>query len=541
MTFSRRQLLLVGTALAAGAAPGRNLGAALARWRPVRMPYDPAGLDARERQVMEKLVQASRLMGSIYWRQYDPGGLRLLRRTRDPELRRMLTIHGGRFDLLEHYEPFAGNEPLPPGRALYPPALTREKLDEHLKRHPEDRQAVYDPYTVVRWRNGRLVGIPYRQEYRQFLAPAARLLREAAALTGDAAFARFLRLRADALLTDDYYPSDLAWLDLRDPKIDVIFGPYETYIDELLGVKTAYGAAVLIRSERESRQLAVFQQHIPAIQEALPLAPEHLPSKRGHASPMLVADSPFRSGDQRHGYQAVAVNLPNDPRIHQEKGTKKTFYRNFMDARVEHVILPLARRLMHPDQAPKATGEGYFLGTLLHEMAHGLGPAFARVGGAQVDIREAIGPVYSALEEAKADVVGMFGLKWLADRGVLTARQLEESYASYLAGMLRSLRFGTAEAHGRAEMSEFNWLAARGAIARDAGGRYRVEPARLPEAVAALARELLEIEAAGDRARAEAFFARYDRMPPELAASLEAARDIPVDIDPVFSFPDRFQ
>ena len=248
-------------------------------------------------------------------------------------------------------------------------------------------------------------------------------------------------------------------------------------------------------------------------------------------------DAPYRAGDLRHGYQAVADNLPNDPRIHQEKGTKKIFFKNFMDARVTYVILPLAKKMMPPEQAAKATGEGYMAGTLLHEISHGLGPAFARRNGKQVDIREAIGPAYSGLEEAKADVVGMFGLRWLVDHGAMPKSNLEEYYASYVAGIFRTLRFGTGEAHGRAEMMEFNYLLNNHAL-RFGGGRYTVDYGRIPNVLAQLAKELLEMEATGDRARAEAWFARYDRMPADLTQALADTGDIPVDIDPVFSFKD---
>jgi hypothetical protein len=274
----------------------------------------------------------------------------------------------------------------------------------------------------------------------------------------------------------------------------------------------------------------------------LPLAAADLPSKRGKATPMEVMDAPFRAGDLRHGYQAVADNLPNDPRIHEQKGSKKIFFKNFMDARVNYVVLPIAKRLMRQDQAAKATGEGYLAAVLLHEISHGLGPAFARQSGKQVDIREAIGPVYSGLEEAKADVVGMFGLKWLVDHGALPKDRLEEYYDSYEAGIFRTLRFGTAEAHGRAEMMEFNYLSQEKAIVRDpASGRYVVDYARIPTAIAQLAKELLEIEATGDRARAESWFKKYDTMPPDLKAALDTTKDVPVDVDPVVSFPEQPQ
>jgi hypothetical protein len=409
-----------------------------------------------------------------------------------------------------------------------------------VQQHPESKAEIYSPYTVVVWRGKELVGVPYHVAYRAFLGPAARDLREAAALSADPAFAKFLRLRADALLNDDYYDSDLAWLDLKDPKFDVIFAPYETYLDSLLGVKTSYGTAVLIRDQAESRKLALYQKYVPEIQDALPLAPEDRPSKRGLATPMEVMDAPYRGGDLRHGYQAVADNLPNDPRIHEAKGSKKIFFKNFMDARVNYVILPVAKRVMRPDQAAKVTGEGYLASTLLHEICHGLGPAFARTAAGKTDIREAIGPPFSGLEEAKADAVGMFGLKWLVDHGALPKARLEEYYASYVGGLFRTVRFGAGEAHGRAEMMEFNYLTEQQAITRDpATGRYSIDYGKMPAAIEALSKELLEQEATGDRARAEAWFQKYDVVPDELKASLAKAADVPVDVDPVFSFPDK--
>jgi len=518
----------------------------LAKWRVARMPFRSAGLTPRQRKMVQKLVEACRYLDDIYWRQSDPDGLTLFHELEgnsnriDANVRRMLMINGSRFDLLRSNEPFVGMQPMQPGRGFYPPDLTRAQIEQYVQQHPESKAEIYSPYTLVRWRGKELAGVPYHVAYRSLLGPAARDLRAAAALSDDPTFANFLRLRADALLTDDYYQSDLAWLDLKDPKFDVIFAPYETYLDGLLGVKTSYGAAVLIRDQAESRKLALYQKFVPEIQDALPLAAEDRPSKRGLATPMEVMDAPFRGGDLRHGYQAVADNLPNDARIHEAKGTKKIFFKNFMDARVNYVILPVAKRVLRPDQAAKVTGEGYLAGTLLHEISHGLGPAFARTSAGKADIREAIGPTYSELEEAKADAVGMFGLKWLVDHGALPKSRLQEYYASYVGGLLRTVRFGTGEAHGRAEMMEFNYLTEQQAVARDsATGRYAIDYAKMPAALEALAKELLQQEATGDRARAEAWFKKYDLMPEELKASLQRAADVPVDIDPVFSFPDE--
>jgi hypothetical protein len=520
-----------------------DLDRRLAQFKRVQMPFDAAGLSPRERQLVNELVTANQAIERAYWRQSDPDGLALynaLEHDTSPlaaKVRRYLIINGSRFDLVDENKPFVGSTPMPPGHALYPADLTRAQIEAYVAAHPAKKADLYHGQTVVHRQGIDLIGRPYHDEFRAFVTPAADALRRAAALSGDPSFAAFLRLRADALLSDDYYKSDLAWLDLKDPKFDVIFAPYETYLDGLLGVKTSYGGAVLIRNEPESRKLAVYQQYVADLQDALPLPAADRPSVRGHATPMEVMDAPFRSGDLRHGYQAVADNLPNDARIHQEKGTKKIFFKNFMDARVREVILPLAARVLDPAQAQRASAEGYLAMTLMHEICHGLGPAFARRGGKSVDIREAIGGAFGALEEAKADVVGMFGLKWLVDRGVLQKDRLEEYYASYVAGIFRTVRFGTGEAHGRAEMMEFNVLAEHGAIVRS-GTRYRIDYAKIGPAIAAVAKELLEQEATGDRARAEAWLARYDKMPADLKTALAGAQNVPIDIDPVFAFPE---
>jgi hypothetical protein len=519
-----------------------NLDARLAQYKPVEMPFNPAGLTRREIKLVRKLAEAGQYLDDIYWRQSDPAALELyksLASRRDEhskKLRHLLKINASRFDLIDENRPFVGSSPMPPGRGFYPEGLTKEEIEAYVQQYPEKRAEIYSPTTIVERRGKELIGIPYHVAYKEFLEPAARSLREAAALSPDKAFAKFLRLRADALLTDDYYASDLAWVDLKDPKIDVIFAPYETFEDGLLGVKTAYGAAVMIRNEEESRKLAMFQKYIPDIQEALPLDKADLPSKRGQPTPMEVIDVPSHSGDLNHAYVAVADNLPNDARIKEQKGTKKLFFKNFMDARVNVVILPIARRLMRADQAAKASEEGYASDVMMHEICHGLGPAFSRVRGEKISIPQAMGPILGATEEAKADVVGLFALQWLMDHDAIQKSRAEEFYASYVAGIFRNVRYGTAEAHGKAEMMQFNYLAEKKAITFH-DGRYEVDFEKVPAAIASLAKELLEIEATGDSQRARALFERYGTMGSELRSALQQVKDVPVDVDPQFSFP----
>ncbi len=521
-----------------------------ARWKRVTMAYGKAGLSAREQQMIAKLADALRLMDTVYWHQSDLGGWAMYRVEANAVMKQLYEINGSRWDLADDNSPFVGEEPLVPGRELYPFGLTRAEIEQYAAKHPEEKAALYDPHTVirsapldlparlsqpvVRGTPDKLFIVPYHEAYAEWLKPMAEDLRAAAKLSPDPAFAHFLNLRATALLTDDYYASDIAWLDLKNPKVDLIFAPYEVYLDGLLGVKTSYGGAILIRNDAESRKLAMYQAQEAAMQQALPVPAEDKPSKEGQATPMEVVDSPLRAGDLHYGYQSVADNLPNDPRIHAEKGSKKMFFKNFMDARVNYVVLPVAQRLLTSEQAKDVSGEGFLTGVILHEISHGLGPAFAHVDGKQVDINEAIGPAYSGLEEAKADVTGIFLAKWLVDQKLLPASELNGIYASYVGGIFRSLRFGTAEAHGRAMMMEFNYLLEHKALNLGADGRYTIDYAAMPGAIAGLDEKLLLFEANGDRAGVEAWFAKYDVMASSLVQALDTTNDIPVDITPKF-------
>ncbi len=520
-----------------------DLAQQFAKFKSIKIPFDTKGLSAREKEMVDKLVDAAGLLDCIYWRQSDPEGLKLYlslansKSPRDQMLREYLKINGGSYDLIDDNKPFVGTQPMPPGRGFYPTDLTRSEFDAYVAAHPEQKAALYNGQTIVRRKGSALEAVPYHVAFREFLVPMAADLRAAAALSDDPAFAKFLRLRADALLSDDYYPSDIAWMDLENPKFDVVFAPYEVYLDGLLGVKTSYGASIMIRNDVESKKLAAFQKYVPDLQESLPLPHEDLPSERGQRSPMEVVDAIYRAGDLLHGYQAVADNLPNDPRIHQEKGSKKIFWKNFLDARVNFIILPLAERLLPTDQAKMVTGEGTLDFVILHEISHGLGPTYVHGSNGKLHIGEAIGPRYSALEESKADITGLLCVKWLVDHGQIPSGKLNEIYASFLGETFRTIRFGIAEAHGAGAMMELSYLTEQGAIRRNSStDRYEVDFAKMPAAIASLAKELLEQEATGDRARTEKWFIRYAVMPPQLSAALTKGSDIPVDVDPQFDF-----
>jgi hypothetical protein len=524
-----------------------DLAEQMAKFKPIHISFDSSALSKNEKKMVDKLVDAAGLLDCIYWRQSDPEGLKLYLSLADKHdheselLREYLKINGSRFDLIDDNKPFVGTEPAPPGRAFFPWGITKQEFDSYVAAHPDQKAALYNPWTVVVPDGANLKAVPYHTAYRQFLVPMARDLREASELTSDPAFANFIRLRAHALLTDDYFESDITWLDLKNPKFDIIFAPYEVYLDGLLGVKTSYGASIMIRNDAESKKLEIYQKYIPQLQRSLPLPAADLPSKRGKQSPMEVVDAIYRSGDLLHGYQAVADNLPNDPRIHVLKGSKKIFWKNFMDARVNNVIVPLVQHLLVPNQAAMVNGDGVMQFVILHEISHGLGPSYAKTSGGpaskKLGIGEAIGPEYSALEEAKADIVGMYCVYWLVQHGVIPKDKLDQAYAGYFGDQYRTIRFGIGEAHGKAAMMEISYLTEQGAIRRDpATGLYQVDFAKMPEAIDSLAKKLLDLEATGDRKGTEAWFKKYAVMPSELAAALAKSSDVPVDIDPTFDF-----
>jgi hypothetical protein len=524
-----------------------DLAQQVAKFKPIHITYDSSGLTTNEKKMVDKLVDAAGLLDCIYWRQSDPEGLKIylsLAGKHDHQselLRDYLKINGGRWDLINDNVPFLGTAPMPPGHAFFPWGITKQQFDSYVAAHPDQKAALYDPHTVVVRDGDSLKAVPYHTAYREFLIAMARDLREASELTPDPAFAKFLQLRAHALLTDNYFQSDIAWLDLKNPKFDIIFAPYEVYLDGLLGVKTSYGASIMIRNDAESEKLAIYRKYVPQLQESLPLPAADLPSKRGKQSPMEVVDAIYRSGDLLHGYQAVADNLPNDPRIHVLKGSKKIFWKNFMDARVRNVIVPLVQLLMVPDQAALVSGEGTLQFVILHEISHGLGPSYVQTSRGRntkkVGIGEAIGPQYSALEESKADVVGMRCVYWLVQHGVIPRDKLDGIYASYLGETFRTIRFGIAEAHGKGSMMELSYLTEQGAVRRDAKtGLYEADFSKMPGAFDSLAKKLLTLEATGDRAGTEAWFKKYAVMPPDLTTALAKCSAVPVDVDPTFDF-----
>jgi len=511
----------------------------LARYAPTEIRADLGALSAEDREVLALLVEASRWLDPVFLRQVWRGNPELAERIdgwRGGErgaAREYFQLNFGPWDRLDEMEPFLDAFEHPAGAGYYPPGATKGEIEAWIEAHPEDREAFTSTTTVIRREGDRLVAVPYSTAYREWLEPAARLLRQAAETTSNESLARFLATRADAFLSDDYYESDVAWMDLDAP-VEVTIGPYETYEDGLFGYKAAFESFVTVNLPEESAALARYKEELPWLERNLPIPEEHKNLGRGAESPIRVVDEVFTAGDARSGVMTLAYNLPNDERVREAKGSKKVLLRNVMRAKYDQVLEPIARRVLAAEELDDLSFDAYFNFILHHELAHGLGPGRITVDGRETEVRLELEDLYATLEEAKADVAGVYDVLALIDKGAMPEELRRTLPATYLAGLFRSARFGLHEAHGRGVVAQFNYLLDRGALAVGDDGRFRTVGERFPAAVRELLAEILMLQARGDYAGTEAFLDRWGRATPELEAAIGRLREVPVDIRPRF-------
>ena len=530
---------------APAAAPGHgerayDLAAQRAKIARIAMAPDTAFLNAEEREVVNLLIRAAELMNPIYLRQRsldNPAVRTAIARSGDAQRLDMFDLHFGPWDTLAENRPFYGDRPQPPGAGLYPEDLTKEAFEAYLAAHPGEREALTSPYTVVRRQGERLVAIPYNVEYREWLEPAARLLEQAAARTSNASLRNFLSLRAKAFRTNDYYPSELAWMDVSGTPIEVVIGPYEVYTDTLYGTKTAFEAFVTVQDPQESAALAKYKALLPDMERNLPVDEKYKNFNRPFASPILVADQVHGGGDNVPGVQTIAFNLPNDERVRELKGAKKVILANVLGAKYDRILAPMAEHVLVPAQARLVSRKYMANETLFHELSHSLGPGTISVGGRQTTVNAELKDVYSASEEAKADVMGVWNILYMMRRGELPATEREEALATYFAGIFRAVRFGIDEAHGRGAAMQYSYLREKGAFAWDGSDRrFRIDYARLESGLGTLLGELIRLQGDGDYAGTKAFFERYARLDDNARTVLAATAHIPTDIQP--DYPD---
>ncbi len=524
--------------------PADRLSTMIARFAPTEITGDISGLSPGDRQAVKKLVEAAKLMDSIYLRQVWSGNDALRRRLEaDTSLEGRLrwkyyTINMGPWSSIDANEPFVDGvpaRPLPQAN-LYPEDLMREEFDAWVSSlpEPEQRKATGYFYTIRRNEQGTLTAVPYSEEYRVFLEPAAQLLRDAAASTDNRSLRQYLLTRADAFLTNDYYQSDLAWMDLDSP-IDVTIGPYEVYMDSLFNYKAAFEAFITLRHDVQTARLSMFSSHLQDIENNLPIDPRYRNPRLGALAPIRAVDQIAIGGEARAGVQTAAFNLPNDERIVAAMGSKRVMLRNVMEAKFQNILSPIAAAVLDTSQLSMLSFEAFFTHVLAHELMHGLGPQTIVVDGKPTTVRKAMKELGSALEEAKADISGLFALQHLIDKGVVSKDLEQPMYVTFLAGAFRSIRFGIHESHGKGVALQFNYLLDEGVfIYNESQETFSVDFDRMPDAMRKLTGEIMTIQALGDYEAAQALLTRYAVVRRSMQRSLDKLTSVPVDIAPHF-------
>ncbi len=501
----------------------------LAKYTTVRLDADLGGLTDRQRAMIPILIDAAREMDQVFWMQAYGDRDALLASISDADLRRFAEINYGPWDRLDGDKPFVeGVGEKPPGANFYPADMTKEEFEQALRAGSnEDLKSLY---TLVRRDGGSLKAVPYHEAYAAQHEAAAEKLRAAAELAEDAGLKNYLLRRAEALLSDDYQPSDLAWMDMKDNVLDVVIGPIETYEDQLYGYKAGHEAYILAKDLDWSRRLARYVSLLPELQRGLPVADAYKQETPGAESELNAYDLLYVAGHANAGSKTIAINLPNDEQVQLQKGTRRLQLKNAMRAKFDKILIPIAEALIVPEQRKHATFDAFFANTMFHEVAHGLGIKNTLTGKGSV--REALKEQASALEEGKADVLGLYMVTELHKRGELGDAALADNYVTFLGSIFRSVRFGASSAHGRANMVRFNFFQKMGAFTRGADGRYRVDMEKMAAAVNALSEKILTLQGDGDYDGVTRLMDDLGRISPELQADLDrlASLGIPVDI-----------
>jgi Peptidase family M49 len=528
------------------------LEAMTARFAPTEITADVSGLPAGERKTLGKLVQASRIIDALFLRQVWAGNEALLMRllTDATPLGRArlhaFLVDKGPWSRLDHEAPFIPGVPVKPGGAnFYPAGATKVEVEAWIAGLPADeRQRATGFFTTVRrtppGSPQPFVVVPYSLEYQGELARAADLLREAAAQTAQPTLKRFLETRAAAFLSNDYYESDVAWMEL-DASIEPTIGPYEVYADQWFNYKAAFESFITVRDEAESEKLARFSSELQEIENHLPIDPALRNPSLGALAPIRVVNEIFAAGDANRGVQTAAFNLPNDERVVKAKGTKRVMLKNVQEAKFRIVLLPISTVALAPADRAHVVFDAFFTHILMHELMHGLGPKNIHVGGRETTVRQELKETYSAIEEAKADVSGLWALQYLVDKDSLPNTMQDTMYTTFLASAFRSIRFGVNEAHGRGMAIQLNALLDAGAFRVAADGTFSVDSGRIRQAVTSLTRDLMTLQAAGDYAQAQRLIERLGVLRPEVKRVLDRLVAVPVDIEPRFPTAEQLE
>jgi len=511
------------------------------KFAPVRMnDIDTSFLSGSEKAVLNKLIEASRIMTQIYRRQVTANYGAVSKEIANSglenakDLSRLYGLYFKRCDDLEHNYPFFGDTSCPEGAGFYPEDITREEFNQWISDHPDDEAAFKSGYTLIRRRGEKLTAIPYSVAYKNQLTRAADLLREAAALSNEPSLKQFLTLRADAFLTDDYFASEMAWMDLEG-SIEVAIGPYEVYDDGLFNYKTAFESFVTIKNPEESAALDKYKNYLRDMESNLPVPDHYKNFQRGFESPIAVTYQIQGGGDNVNGVQTIAFNLPNDERVREAKGAKKVILNNVLGAKYDRILAPIAQRLLVDEQAAITDKKFMSYGTLFHELCHSLGPGSITKDGRQTTVAAEMKELYSGLEEGKADVMGAYNVLYMIKHGEISEAEREPFLATYFSGLFRSMRFGIGEAHGKGAAVQYSFFREAGAVTWDAEkGRFTVNYPILEQAISDLTAKFVMVQGDGDYSKAKAFLDQYAKKDAVADKILSGFDDIPVDIRPIY-------
>ncbi len=518
-----------------------SMKAKVAQFAEVNVRYDKSILSEKEKVVLQKLYEASKIIDDIFLEQVYYKNFEIkktLESSKDPldELRyKYFQIMFGPFDRLDHNKPFYGNETKPLGANFYPVDMTKEEFENYVKANPNKEKELTSEFTIVKREGKDLVAVPYSIAYKEKLEQVAKLLNEAAEYAENESLKKYLTLRAKAFLTNDYYESDLAWMDLKDHKIEVVIGPYEVYEDEMFNYKAAFESFLTIVDPEETKKLEVFKNYLDYIEENLPLAKEYKGYKRGGESPILVVQEVFGAGDNKSGVQTLAFNLPNDERVRQAKGSKKVMLKNMHEAKFEKLLLPIAKLVLDDKEITYVTFNGFFNHTLMHEISHGVGLGLITINGKKTEVKKELKETYSKIEECKADVLGMFNNILMIEKGVYPKGFDKEIYTTFLAGIFRSVRFGISEAHGAGNAIIYNYLLEKGAYTyNEKTQKVSVNFDKINDAVKSLAELILTIQAKGDYKAAVELVNKYGVESPSMKTLRAKLASLPIDIKPIY-------
>ncbi len=511
------------------------------KFAPVLIKYDATILDSGETAALEKIVEAAKYMDEIFLRQVYHKNMAIHEAlfasadSSDIPYQQLFTIMVGPFDRLEEDDPFINNEEKPDGANFYPADMSKDEYIEWIEKHPADKEKFEHTFTLIRRENGKLIAVPYSEAYAELLKPAAKLLKQAAELTNNESLKTYLNSRADAFLSNDYYQSDMDWMDL-DSQIEVVIGPYEVYEDKLFNYKAAFESFVTIVDPRESKKLATVAQYLTELENSLPIPDTYKNFDRGSESPVKVVQEVFSAGDTKAGVQTLAFNLPNDERVREAKGSKKVMLKNIAEAKFTKIYLPISQVVLDESILPLISFDRWFTHILMHEVTHGLGPGQITLeDGTETTVARLLKETYSAIEECKADIGGLYTFSYLCKKGVFPFELEKGIYPTFLAGIFRSVRFGAEEAHGKANMISFNYIIEKGGFEYDPETeKFRVNNDKIRTAVSDLLHELLTLQAEGDYQRAVNMIKQYGEMPENMKNLIAKLTNVPVDIRPEF-------